>query len=206
MGISRRVASTRRRALRVRARAHAHDRFFRTDRAAARRTNAPIAVGRRFESRRAPFLSHPHACDARRTMVSLNARRNERSSSNKASVIINGFLSSPVRVFYSILFICALEVLLWSVVRPRAVSNGINSAIFFCFYEALRSGLVKAETEREQQRLQEINASNAAMKNSRRAYSGVSVDAVHYSTPSHVGRVTEASMTLALAKKNRKNA
>jgi solute carrier family 25 S-adenosylmethionine transporter 26 len=91
-------------------------------------------------------------------------------------------------------------------VRPRAVSNGINSAIFFCFYEALRSGLVKAETEREQQRLQEINASNAAMKNSRRAYSGVSVDAVHYSTPSHVGRVTEASMTLALAKKNRKNA
>jgi hypothetical protein len=44
------------------------------------------------------------------------------------------------------------------------------------------------------------------MKNSRRAYSGVSVDAVHYSTPSHVGRVTEASMTLALAKKNRKNA
>ena len=108
--ISRRVASTRRRALRVRARAHAHDRFFRTDRAAARRTNAPIAVGRRFESRRAPFLSHPHACDARRTMVSLNARRNERSSSNKASEIINGFLSSPVRVFYSILFICALEV------------------------------------------------------------------------------------------------
>jgi len=91
-------------------------------------------------------------------------------------------------------------------VRPRAVSNGVNSAIFFCFYEALRSGLVKAETEREQQRLQEINASNAAMKNSRRAYSGVSVDAVHYSTPSHVGRVTEASMTLALAKKNRKNA
>ena len=43
-------------------------------------------------------------------MVSLNARRNERSSSNKASEIINGFLSSPVRVFYSILFICALEV------------------------------------------------------------------------------------------------
>jgi hypothetical protein len=52
----------------------------------------------------------PHACDARRTMVSLNARRNERSRSNKASEIINGFLSSPVRVFYSILFICALEV------------------------------------------------------------------------------------------------
>jgi len=129
MGISRRVASTRRRALRVRARAHAHDRFFRTDRAAARRTNAPIAVGRRFESRRAPFLSHPHACDARRTMVSLNARRNERSSSNKASEIINGFLSSPVRVFYSILFICALEVLLWSVVLvPGRTSGAWNDA------------------------------------------------------------------------------
>merc|ERR1712205_281089 len=129
MGISRRVASTRRRALRVRARAHAHDRFFRTDGAAARRTNAPIAVGRRFESRRAPFLSHPHACDARRTMVSLNARRNERSSSNKASEIINGFLSSPVRVFYSILFICALEVLLWSVVLvPGRTSGAWNDA------------------------------------------------------------------------------
>jgi len=43
-------------------------------------------------------------------MASLNARRNERLRSNKASEIINGFLSSPVRVFYSILFICALEV------------------------------------------------------------------------------------------------
>ena len=92
-------------------------------------------------------------------------------------------------------------------VRPRAISNGINSAIFFCFYEALRSGLVKAEAEREEQRRQEENsASNTAMKRSRRAYSGVSVDAVHYSTPSHVGRVTEASMTLALSKNKRKNA
>jgi len=91
-------------------------------------------------------------------------------------------------------------------VRPRAISNGINSAIFFCFYEALRSGLVKAETEREEQRRREI-IGEADLKNSRRAYnSGVSIDAVHFSTPSHVGRVTEASMTLALSKKIRKNA
>jgi len=91
-------------------------------------------------------------------------------------------------------------------VRPRAVSNGINSAIFFCFYEALRSGLVRAESEREAAAIREINESTAVMKNSRRAYSGVSVDAVHYSTPSHVGRVTEASMTLAHTKNKRKNA
>ena len=51
-----------------------------------------------------------HACDARRTMASLNARRNQRRKSDKASEILSGFLSSPVRVFYSILFICALEV------------------------------------------------------------------------------------------------
>ena len=91
-------------------------------------------------------------------------------------------------------------------VRPRAISNGINSAIFFCFYEALRSGLVRAESEREAAAIREINESTAVMKNSRRAYSGVSVDAVHYSTPSHVGRVTEASMTLAHTKNKRKNA
>jgi len=92
-------------------------------------------------------------------------------------------------------------------VRPRAISNGINSAIFFCFYEALRSGLVRAEAEREAAVIREINESNVVLKNSRRAYSGVSVDAVHYSTtPSHVGRVTEASMTLAHSKNQRKNA
>ena len=92
-------------------------------------------------------------------------------------------------------------------VRPRAISNGINSAIFFCFYEALRSGMVRAETEREEQRRREKEA-GVDLKSCRRALhnSGVSVDAVHYSTHSHVGRVTEASMTLALSKKKRKNA
>ena len=90
-------------------------------------------------------------------------------------------------------------------VRPRAVSNGINSAIFFCFYEALRSGLIRAEAEREAQRERELTEARSNAKNGRRAYSGVSVDAVHYSTPSHVGRVTEASMTLAMSKNKRKS-
>lgn len=49
------------------------------------------------------------ACDARRTMRSLSAR-DERIKRSKRASIFDGFLSSPIRVFYSILFICALEV------------------------------------------------------------------------------------------------
>mmetsp|Transcript_4705 Transcript_4705/g.17129 ORF Transcript_4705/g.17129 Transcript_4705/m.17129 type:complete len:158 (-) Transcript_4705:1472-1945(-) len=48
---------------------------------------------------------------------------NDRSLSGKSS-IVRGFLSSPIRVFYSILFICALEVLLWSVVLVPGSSSG----------------------------------------------------------------------------------
>lgn len=49
------------------------------------------------------------ACDARRAMRSLSATKDGRTRSTRAS-IFDGFFSSPIRVFYSILFICALEV------------------------------------------------------------------------------------------------
>ena len=49
------------------------------------------------------------ACDARRAMRSLSATKERHTRSTRAS-IFDGFFSSPIRVFYSILFICALEV------------------------------------------------------------------------------------------------
>jgi hypothetical protein len=49
---------------------------------------------------------------------------NDRSLSGKSS-IVRGFLSSPIRVFYSILFICALEVgVASSRVREETVKVG----------------------------------------------------------------------------------
>jgi hypothetical protein len=35
-------------------------------------------------------------------------------------------------------------------VGPRALSNGLNSAIFFCFFEAIRQVLIKKQAERLQ--------------------------------------------------------
>jgi hypothetical protein len=51
------------------------------------------------------------------------------SNRSGGSSVVGGFLSSPIRVFYSILFICALEVLLWSVVLvPGRTSGAWNDA------------------------------------------------------------------------------
>jgi solute carrier family 25 S-adenosylmethionine transporter 26 len=40
-------------------------------------------------------------------------------------------------------------------VGPRALSNGLNSAVFFCFFEAIRSALQRRQAEQDHQRLQE---------------------------------------------------
>ena len=37
-------------------------------------------------------------------------------------------------------------------VGPRALSNGLNSAVFFCFFEAIRGGLVAAGEKEEKER------------------------------------------------------
>ena len=44
-------------------------------------------------------------------------------------------------------------------VGPRALSNGLNSAIFFCFFEAIRQVLIKKQREvaaQQQQRQQQL--------------------------------------------------
>jgi hypothetical protein len=63
------------------------------------------------EAARIPTSSRreDRACDARRAMRSLSATKERLTRSTRAS-IFDGFFSSPIRVFYSILFICALEV------------------------------------------------------------------------------------------------
>lgn len=90
-------------------------------------------------------------------------------------------------------------------VGPRAFSNGINSAIFFCFFEQLRV-VFKQQDERralmrEAQRTQRTREATATEDSGRRegrrgATRGDAVDAV-YTTAKRTMRVTEASMTLA---------
>jgi len=91
-------------------------------------------------------------------------------------------------------------------VGPRAFSNGINSAIFFCFFEQLRV-VFKQQDERralmrEAQRTQRTREATAEDSGRRRegalrgAPRGDAVDAV-YTTAKRTMRVTEASMTLA---------
>jgi solute carrier family 25 (mitochondrial S-adenosylmethionine transporter), member 26 len=91
-------------------------------------------------------------------------------------------------------------------VGPRAFSNGINSAIFFCFFEQLRV-VFKQQDERralmrEAQRTQRTREATAEDSARRRegarggAPRGDAVDAV-YTTAKRTMRVTEASMTLA---------
>jgi len=47
-----------------------------------------------------------------------------KKSSHNGFGSISAFLGSPVRVFYSLLFICALEVLLWSCILVPCQSSG----------------------------------------------------------------------------------
>ena len=71
-------------------------------------------------------------------------------------------------------------------VGPRAFSNGINSAIFFMFFEAMRAGLKRREerVELEKRRLRRVG------------YNGSKNEEFRWlDTDQQVGRVTEASVT-----------
>jgi solute carrier family 25 S-adenosylmethionine transporter 26 len=90
-------------------------------------------------------------------------------------------------------------------VGPRAFSNGINSAIFFCFFEQLRVVFKQQDERRALQReAREREATAVAVDESGRrgrargdaGARGDAVDAV-YTTAKRQMRVTEASMTLA---------
>jgi solute carrier family 25 S-adenosylmethionine transporter 26 len=71
-------------------------------------------------------------------------------------------------------------------VGPRAFSNGINSAIFFMFFEAMRAGLKRREEriELEKMRLRRVGYNSLRNEEFRWA-----------NTDQQVGRVTEASLT-----------
>ena len=79
-------------------------------------------------------------------------------------------------------------------VGPRAFSNGINSAIFFCFFEILRSNLRKSEERKKILQEAEARAVVTAAA-SGKSYSRP-VDA-NYITDERQVRVTEASISLA---------
>jgi len=52
------------------------------------------------------------------------------AQSRSTSGVLRGFFNSPIRVFYSLLFICALEVLLWSVVLVPGSSSHAARAYY----------------------------------------------------------------------------
>jgi len=90
-------------------------------------------------------------------------------------------------------------------VGPRAASNGVNSAIFFCFFEILRSSLNKNEERRNEARVvrerEEARAGPGGLgantsANGKHFSRCVNVDANYVTNGRHV-RVTEASLTLA---------
>ncbi len=95
-------------------------------------------------------------------------------------------------------------------VGPRAFSNGINSAIFFCFFEQLRvvfkqqderRALLKQAREREDTAVAVDDAGRRGR--ARRDSQSDAVDAV-YTTQKRQMRVTEASMTLAQKRATKK--
>lgn len=91
-------------------------------------------------------------------------------------------------------------------VGPRAFSNGINSAIFFCFFEILRSSLRKKEERRkvvQEAREREIAhggivTAAAGGDGGSKSFGRSSVPANYVTDERHV-RVTEASLSLAHA-------
>jgi len=88
-------------------------------------------------------------------------------------------------------------------VGPRAFSNGINSAIFFCFFEILRSNLRKREERRKvllaaQEREGRGGVVTAAAGAGGKGFGRNSVPA-NYVTEERQVRVTEASLSLAHA-------
>lgn len=59
-------------------------------------------------------------------------------------------------------------------VGPRALSNGLNSAIFFCFFEAIRQVLIKREQKKQQLQLTSARAAEKKMSLTARIKSAVS--------------------------------
>ena len=96
-------------------------------------------------------------------------------------------------------------------VGPRAFSNGINSAIFFCFFEQLRVVFKQQDERRALQReAREREATAVAVaefgrRGRARGDAGARGDAVDavYTTAKRQMRVTEASMTLAQKRERR---
>ena len=60
---------------------------------------------------------------------------------------------------------------LFAGVGPRALSNGLNSAVFFCFFEAIRGGLVAAG-ERKEEKEREASEGKAAAGKAARSWGG----------------------------------
>ena len=90
-------------------------------------------------------------------------------------------------------------------VGPRAFSNGINSAIFFCFFEQLRvvfkqqderRALLREARERQATAVAVDQSSRRGRARAGQGVRGDTVDAV-YTTAKRQMRVTEASVTLA---------
>ena len=86
-------------------------------------------------------------------------------------------------------------------VGPRAFSNGINSAIFFCFFEMMRSSLRKREERRKilaeaTRELEESRGGVVTAANGKGGFGRNSVNA-NYVTDERQVRVTEASLSLA---------
>ena len=88
-------------------------------------------------------------------------------------------------------------------VGPRAFSNGINSAIFFCFFEIMRSSLRKREESRklmaEALEREEARGGVVTAADSKGGFGRNSVNA-NYVTDERQVRVTEASLSLAHAR------
>ena len=87
-------------------------------------------------------------------------------------------------------------------VGPRAFSNGINSAIFFCFFEILRSNLRKREErrkflEREMAHNGGVVTSASSGGGGSKSFGRSSSVPANYVTNERPVRVTEASLSLA---------
>jgi solute carrier family 25 S-adenosylmethionine transporter 26 len=84
-------------------------------------------------------------------------------------------------------------------VGPRAFSNGINSAIFFCFFEIMRSSLKKGEERRKSRVLLPPGGSERGVINAKTLSSrfGSRAAPAMYTTEERHLRVTEASISLA---------
>eukprot|EP00227_Mantoniella_beaufortii_P003181 CAMPEP_0197614460 /NCGR_PEP_ID=MMETSP1326-20131121/59533_1 /TAXON_ID=1155430 /ORGANISM="Genus nov. species nov., Strain RCC2288" /LENGTH=440 /DNA_ID=CAMNT_0043183333 /DNA_START=1172 /DNA_END=2494 /DNA_ORIENTATION=- len=96
-------------------------------------------------------------------------------------------------------------------VGPRAFSNGINSAIFFCFFEIMRAELKRGQERRKSvQEARDCEAAHcggiviAATRNKRFSSRAQPLDAAMYTADERHMHVTEASISLAHSAVTRK--